>query len=76
MNALPATKLYYLHRQWFFPNHIDVMLDLVRKFRDLFYPDANLDVTLFAALLHDVGLVHERADRSPAGRVQQITSVI
>lgn len=66
-SALPATKLYYLHRQWFFPNHIDVMLDLVRKFRDSFYPDANLDVALFAALLHDAGLVYKRTDRLPMG---------
>ena len=54
VSALPATKLY-------------VMLDLVRKFRDSFYPDANLDVALFAALLHDAGLVYKRTDRSPMG---------
>jgi len=66
-STLPATKLYYLHRQWFFPNHIDIMLDLVRKLRDSFYPDADLDTVLFASLLHDAGLVYKRTDRSPTG---------
>jgi hypothetical protein len=65
--ALPPTKLYYLHRQWIFPNHIDIMLDLVGQFRQKFYPEANIDVALFAALLHDAGLVYERTERSPAG---------
>lgn len=65
--TLPPTKFYYLHRQWFFPNHIDIMLDLVGTLRESFYPNANLEVSLFAALLHDAGLVYERTDRSPVG---------
>jgi len=65
--VLPATKFYYLHRQWFFPNHIDVMLDLVSKLRGSYYPDAKLDVVLFAALLHDAGLVYKRISRAPIG---------
>lgn len=66
-SALPAAKFYYLHRQWIFPNHIDIMLGLIHKFRDSFYPNADLEVALFAALLHDSGLVYKRADRSPIG---------
>ena len=65
--VLPATKFYYLHRQWIFPNHIDIMLELAHEFRDRFYPNADLDVVLFAALLHDAGLVYERTNRSPVG---------
>lgn len=66
-STLPKNRLYYLHRQWIFPNHIDVMLELVRDFHERFYPAANLDVALYAALLHDAGLVYERTDASPVG---------
>lgn len=65
--SFPPTKFYYLHRQWFFPNHIDTMLELVDTLRESFYPSANREVCLFAALLHDAGLVYERTDRSPVG---------
>lgn len=65
-DVVPKSKFYYLHRQWFFPNHIDVMIELVGEFRERFYPDANLEVAMFAALLHDAGLVYERSG-SPLG---------
>ena len=70
-STLPKNYLYYLHRQWIFPNHIDVMLDLVRDFHQEFYPSANLDVALHAALLHDAGLVYKRVDKSPLGHEER-----
>jgi HD superfamily phosphodiesterase len=60
-------KLRYLHRQWIFANHIDVVLELVSEFREHFYPEANTDICLFAALLHDTGLVYKRFSALPEG---------
>jgi len=70
-STLPKNRLYYLHRQWFFPNHIDVMLDSVRDFKERFYPSADLEVAMYAALLHDAGLVYQRQDASPLGHEEQ-----
>ncbi len=65
--SLPKFKFYYLHRQWFFPNHIDLVLENIKSFREKFYPNANLSVSLFAGLLHDAGLVYERTEANPDG---------
>ncbi len=70
-STLPKNKLYYLHRQWFFPNHIDIMLDCVKDFKERFYPNANEEVALYAALLHDAGLVYQRLGTSPKGHEEQ-----
>lgn len=64
-DASPDAKLRYLHRQWIFANHIDVMLNLVGDFRERFYPDADVEICLFAALLHDTGLVYGRSEAAP-----------
>ena len=66
-SQLPKSKLYYLHRQWIFPNHIDPVLQYVDEFRSRFFPDANLEVALIAGLLHDTGLVYKRDTGSPVG---------
>lgn len=68
--VMPTSKFYYLHRQWIFPNHIDVMLELVVDFRSRFYPNADVEIALFAALLHDAGLVYERKG-SPLGHEER-----
>lgn len=66
-DAQQSGELTYLSRQWFFSNHIDVMLDLVQEFHKRYFPTADLSVALFAALLHDAGLVYKRTDKSPVG---------
>ncbi len=65
--SLPKFKFYYLHRQWFFPNHIDLVLENIQKFQSKYYPNAELKVALFAGLLHDAGLVYERTEANPDG---------
>lgn len=62
-----SSELAYLSRQWFFPNHIDVMLSLVQEFHGRYFPSADIAVALFAALLHDAGLVYNRVDKSSVG---------
>jgi len=66
-DSLPKSKFYYLHRQWFFPNHIDLVLENIEKFHSRFYPKANKTIALFAGLLHDAGLVYERIEISTEG---------
>lgn len=65
--SLPKSKLYYLHREWFFPNHINLVLKNVKKIQRDFYPNADLRIVLYAGLLHDAGLVYNRVDASPDG---------
>jgi len=65
--SLPKSKLYYLHRQWFFPNHIDLVLENIQKFQAKYYPYADLKIALFAGLLHDAGLVYKRTETNPDG---------
>lgn len=66
-DSLPKSKFYYLHRQWFFPNHIDLVLENIEKFHSKFYPNADKTVALFAGLLHDAGLVYKRVEISAEG---------
>jgi len=69
--ALPSNKLYYLHRQWIFPNHIDPVLTYIEAFHKRFYPGSNLEVALCAGLLHDAGLVYGRSSNSPSGHEER-----
>lgn len=66
-DTLPDHMLYYLHRQWIFPNHIDVMLDYAEKFANAYYPNTNREVIALAVLLHDSGLIYRRKEASPNG---------
>lgn len=65
--GLPKSKYYYLHRQWFFPNHIDLVLENIRVLQSRYYPNADLKVAMLAGLLHDAGLVYKRTGASPDG---------
>lgn len=65
--SLPKSKLYYLHREWFFPNHINLVLKNVKRIQMDFYPKADLQTVLYAGLLHDAGLVYNRVDSNPNG---------
>lgn len=66
-DSLPKSKFYYLHRQWFFPGHINLVLENIKLFHSKFYPESNLSVALFAGLLHDAGLVYKRTEASAEG---------
>lgn len=65
--GLPKFKYYYLHREWFFPNHIDIALDNIKDFHKRFYPKSDLSVSLYAGLLHDAGLVYKRIESDSTG---------
>lgn len=65
--SLPKSKLYYLHREWFFPNHINLVLKNVKRIQCDFYPKADSQIVLYAGLLHDAGLVYNRFDANPDG---------
>lgn len=38
-DSLPKSKYYYLHRQWFFSNHIDLVLENIKNFCEKYYPN-------------------------------------
>lgn len=64
-NDTDKKEYQYVRRSWIFPNHIDVMLDIVKKLYLKYGGD--LEVCLLAAILHDVGLVYKRNISSPVG---------
>lgn len=57
----------YLNQDWFFSNHLNLVLKNIKKFYKRFFPNANLEAALFGGLFHDAGLVFERESASPVG---------
>lgn len=55
----------YQKVDWIFPNHFDVMDDLVEDMCNKY--EGDLTVCKLAVLLHDVGLVYKREASSPGG---------
>lgn len=55
----------YQKADWIFPNHFDIMDDLIRNMCIKYNGD--LVVCQLAVLLHDVGLVYKRESNSPEG---------
>lgn len=55
----------YHERDWIFPHHIDVMLDLADKLCE--EKGGNKAVCKPAIILHDTGLVYKRTKESPEG---------
>jgi len=64
-NDVGERKYSYVRRDWIFPNHLDVMIDLSRGMCQKYGGDES--VCEIAILLHDVGLVYGREDASPEG---------
>lgn len=60
-------KYLYLNRQWFFNNHINIVLQNIIRFSKKYYPSSLLSVSLYGGLFHDAGLVYKREQSSPAG---------
>lgn len=59
----------YVRRNWIFPNHIDVMLELAKELVKKY--DGDLDICELAIILHDTGLVYKREDASPKGHEER-----
>lgn len=55
----------YTRRTWIFPNHIDIAVDFARQLADKY--QANAEIAMLGALLHDAGLAYKRETASPAG---------
>lgn len=59
------TKNEYTSPSWIFPNHFDIMNDLVNEMCIKY--NGNILVCELAVLLHDVGLVYKRETQSSEG---------
>jgi len=59
------TKNEYLNPDWIFPNHLDIMSDLVKNMCKKYGGD--ILICELSVLLHDVGLVYKRETPSPEG---------
>ena len=62
-------KYSYVRRDWIFPNHLDVMIDLSKEMCQKYGGDES--VCEIAILLHDVGLVYGREGASPEGHEER-----
>lgn len=62
-------RYFYVRRNWIFPNHFDIMLDLVKDMCQKY--DGDEAVCRIAVLLHDVGLVYKRESASPEGHEER-----
>ncbi len=60
-------NLLYLNREWFFNNHLNLVLKSIKDFKTKYFPEADLETSLFGGLFHDAGLVFGRKTSSPAG---------
>ena len=62
-------KYSYVRRDWIFPNHLNVMIDLSREMCQKYGGDES--ICEIAILLHDVGLVYGRESASPEGHEER-----
>ncbi len=60
-------KLKYLKVDWFFPNHLNNLLDNIKSFSDKYFNNINMEIALFGGLFHDAGLVYKRDSSDPKG---------
>ena len=58
-------ELLYVRRNWIFPNHFDIMLDLISDMCSKYGGD--IVICQLAAILHDTGLVYKRTSASSKG---------
>jgi HD superfamily phosphodiesterase len=58
-------RFSYVRRDWIFPNHFEVMLDLVEEMVKKYGGDE--EICKMGVLLHDAGLVYGRDSSDPAG---------
>lgn len=71
-NLHPATaendfRFRYLKVDWFFPNHINNVLEQVKIIGNKYFDGVDLQVSLYGGLFHDAGLVYKREFADPSG---------
>ncbi len=59
------SRFQYVRKDWIFPNHIDIMIDLAKKLSSKY--EGNKEICILAVILHDVGLVYKRNSSSTVG---------
>ncbi|MDQ5927908.1 MAG: hypothetical protein QG633_346 [Patescibacteria group bacterium] len=64
-------RFRYLRVDWFFPQHINNVLEQIKRLGTKYFPEVDLEVALFAGLMHDAGLVYNRETSSPLGHEQR-----
>lgn len=64
-------RFRYLRVDWFFPQHINNVLEQIKRLGTKYFPEADLEVALFAGLMHDAGLVYNRETSSPLGHEER-----
>ncbi len=62
-------KYLYVRKDWIFPNHIDVMIELAEDMCAKYGGD--ISTCKIAILLHDTGLVYGREEASPKGHEER-----
>ena len=68
-NNADEKKYSYVRRDWIFPNHFDIMIELSKEMCQKYKGDEF--ICEIAILLHDVGLVYERDSTSPEGHEER-----
>lgn len=58
-------RFSYVRRNWIFPNHFDIMLDLVENMVEKYGGDK--EICKLGVLLHDTGLIYGRESSDPKG---------
>ncbi len=62
-------ELLYVRRNWIFPQHIDIMIELIESMCSKYGGD--IVVCQLAAILHDTGLVYKRTSESSKGHEER-----
>ncbi len=60
-------KLRYLNVDWFFPNHLNNVLENIKDFAIKYFDNINPEISLYGGLFHDAGLVYKRESADPTG---------
>ncbi|MFT4244604.1 MAG: HD domain-containing protein [Candidatus Woesearchaeota archaeon] len=62
-------KYQYTRRDWIFPNHFEIIIDLVKDMCNKYGGDK--DICILGALFHDTGLVYGREQASSLGHEEK-----
>jgi hypothetical protein len=60
-------RFRYLRVDWFFPNHLNNVLKQIKKIGKKYFSNIDYEVSLFAGLFHDSGLVYKREATDTSG---------
>lgn len=62
-------RFSYTKRTWIFPNHLDIVIQFAGELAKKY--EANAEICLLAALLHDAGLAYKRESADPTGHEER-----